>query len=192
MTLALSASRPLGRLGGGPGRSLRVRVPSGWRATVSQRVRTLASRPKPSTCVPGCGLWRREASSSRQRLQHLRVSSSSRCLHSSETTRTSPAQRPLVGDRSEPTPTPRKPTRTQNTAPACTIGARMTPRRPTRTVRLSPGRRRPILQILHATLSPVGAKTHALNPTPTILNTQHHHYTCTPILYAILSTAFES
>ena len=173
MTLALSASRPLGRLGGGPGRSLRVRVPSGWRATVSQRVRTLASRPKPSTCVPGCGLWRREASSSRQRLQHLRVSSSSRCLHSSETTRTSPAQRPLVGDRSEPTPTPRKPTRTQNTAP-------------TRTVRLSPGRRRPILQILHATLSPVGAKTHALNPTPTILNTQHHHYTCTPILHAIL------
>ena len=46
--------------------------------------------------------------------------------------------------------------------------------------------------ILYATLSPVGAKTHALNPTPTILNTQHHHYTCTPILYAILSTAFES
>ena len=51
----------------------------------------------------------RPAGSVYNTFQHLRVSSSSRCLHSSETTRTSPAQRPLVGDRSEPTPTPRKP-----------------------------------------------------------------------------------
>ena len=40
--------------------------------------------------------------------------------------------------------------------------------------------------ILHAILSPISANTQALNPTLTILNTQHHHYT--PILYAILKT----
>ena len=43
--------------------------------------------------------------------------------------------------------------------------------------------------ILHAILSPISANTQALNPTLTILNTQHHHYT--PILYAILKTPFE-
>ena len=38
--------------------------------------------------------------------------------------------------------------------------------------------------ILPTILCPVSANTHALNPTLTILNTRHHHYTPTQNTYA--------